>query len=78
MATIDERLEAIAQSTEMLVQAQLKTEDSIHGLTLAMKALAQAHVEIAKAHLQHEDAINRLALIAASHDDRLDALEGEE
>ena len=89
MGNIDERIEALTQSVELIAGAQLITErrmgqltermdtlaDSMNGLTLAMKAIAHAHVDLAKAHLEHEDSINRLALIAGNHEDRIDVLE---
>ncbi len=77
MATIDERLEALTHSLELVADMQIKTEEkiaevavSMNGLTLAMRALAQAHIE-------HSDAINRLALIVGNHEDRIDDLEGK-
>lgn len=64
MATIDERLEALTHTVELIAGMQLQTE-------AVMK-------ELAKSHLQHEDAIARLALIADSHENRISNLEGDE
>lgn len=61
MATIDERLEFLLQSTE-----------SLHA---SVQELHTTVSDMAKTQAKHEDLFARLALIAENHEDRLNDLE---
>ena len=64
--TIDERIKAIAESLELLTLHSRENFDKIHGI---MNALAEAQVKT-------ETRLDSLIRIVASHERRLDALEG--
>lgn len=67
MATIDERLEFLLQSTE-----------SLHASTQELHATVSNMAKVqAKAYAEHEELFARLALIAENHEDRLNDLEDE-
>ena len=61
--TIDERLEALTQSVELIAHAQMKNEADIAKLTELMAETGRF--------------INSLAHIAEAHEHRLDRLEGK-
>ena len=73
--TIDERLEALAQTVELLGHMQIQTEKNIGQIDKTMKALAEAHAET-------EKIVGRLGryaiLIARDHEARLSALEEDD
>jgi hypothetical protein len=73
--TPEERIEAIAQSAELLAGMQLKTEQNLQDL-------AAAHIETEKSLKRLEDTVNngfmKTANILRSHDERLDNLEGKQ
>jgi len=48
MATIDERLEALAQTVELLAKMQIETEKAMTETQKAIKAGAEAHAETEK------------------------------
>ena len=64
--TIDDRIKAIAESLELLTIHSRENFDKLHGV---MNALAEAQVK-------NENRLDSLIRIVASHERRLDALEG--
>jgi hypothetical protein len=70
--TIDDRLEALTQTVELLAQMHGQTETSMSQIGKTMNALAEAQVETEK----RLSRLGRYAiLIARDHEARLSALE---
>jgi len=67
---LTERHEALTHSLELLSHLHQEGERRITRLEQIMTALAEAQVKT-------EDSINRLAHIAAAHEQRLDDIEGQ-
>jgi len=61
--TIDERLEALTQTVELIAHAQIKSDERMEKLTALMAETGGF--------------INQLARIAESHEHRLERLEGQ-
>jgi hypothetical protein len=68
--TIDERLEALTQTVELIAHAQIKSDERIEKLTVRMEKLTALMAETG-------GFINQLARIAESHEHRLERLEGQ-
>ena len=89
--TIEERLEALTQTLELLGHLHQEGEHRIARLEQAMTALAEAQVKTEGAFIVNEkrfsqvtrnfetvlDSIKRLENIAASHEQRLDGIESQ-
>jgi ABC-type transporter Mla subunit MlaD len=66
--TIDERLEALTQTVELIAHAQIKTDERIEKLTEDVAKLTGLMAET-------DRFINRLAHIAEAHEQRIEHLE---
>jgi len=76
--TIDERLEAINQTLELVAAMQLDNEKRLEGLTQTVELLAAVVAENTAAIKQDAENIRALARIAEIHEHRLTHLEGEQ
>ena len=68
--TIDERLEALTRTVELIAHSQIKSDERIEKLTEDIAKLTSLMAETGRF-------INRLAHIAEAHEQRLDRLEGQ-
>ena len=66
MASIEERLTALAETVQILAGMQVKTEESLQRLEATVDRLTQTV----------DRAFNQIANILSSHEERLDDLEG--
>jgi hypothetical protein len=72
---IDERLEALAQSVELLSLANKDNEANIARLIAMQEETDRRFAEVARLFAETHDFINRLAHVAEAHEQRLDNLE---
>ena len=72
--TLEERLEAIVQTVELLGHMQLATEKKMEAADTRLQTKLD---QIAEIQLDTDKYVNALARIAASHDARITSLEGD-
>ncbi len=73
--TIDERLEALAQSVELLLASQRDSEEKIRRLAIIAEQ-NEVRSQRTEEHVRRmTDAITRLARIADNHETRIERLE---
>lgn len=74
---IDERLEALAQTVELLAGMQIKTEAQVEQLAAQMEKLSAQMEKLGARNTQMMEMMTRLGNIVIDHEDRLNRLEGE-
>lgn len=77
---IEEKLEALTQTVELLAKMQIKTEENLNRLTERVDRIGENLDRLSEKldHLRQtvEGAFNQIARILLSHEQRLDSLEG--
>jgi hypothetical protein len=74
---IDERLEALTQTVELIAHAQIKNDERIEKLTGGMERLTGDVGKLTALLAQTDGFINQLARIAEAHEHRIERLEGK-
>jgi len=73
--TIEERLEAITHTLELVSQMQLKTEERVDAITHTLELVSQMQLKTD----QHIKRLGRyVRIIVVDHEQRLAALEGDD